>query len=248
MNETDAAVNTTLRIPGIWRHPSDLIARMPQGFRLTSQAMILPNGTEIEFTALPPDDQFAKVFQSVCQPPATVEEIRRVNGYTTNIGLIGPGGSMAAALTMMQAGAAIVRAGGAGVFIDNSALAHGGGDWIKMTEDGSCDAVSFAFVNIVRGRREVRTMGMHVMGFPDIVMQRSDDDDGEVIIEVVRNLCRGQKPVGHRHVVVSETGPRFQLLATESDQFDIAAPMRNPFGRLKLVSCQDAAECNGNQE
>ena len=180
MNETDAVVKTTLRIPGNWRHPRELIARMPAGFRLTSQAVILPDGTEIEFTLLPPDDQFAKIFQSACRHPATVEEMRRVNRYTVSIGLIGPGGSMAAALTTMQAGAAIVRAGGAGVFIDNSALAHGGGNWIKMTEDGGCDAVSFAFVNVVRGRGEMRTMGMHVMGLPDIVMQLSDvDDDGE---------------------------------------------------------------------
>ncbi len=114
--------------------------------------MVLPDGTEIEFTPLPPDDQFAKIFQSACRQPPTAEEMRRVNGYTVNIGLIGPGGSMAAALTTMQAGAAIVRAGGAGVFIDNSALAHGGEDWIKMAEDGSSDAVSFAFVNIVQGK------------------------------------------------------------------------------------------------
>ena len=42
-----------------------------------------------------------------------------------------------AARTMMQAGAALLRAGGAGVFIDNSALAHGGQQWLEMTEDGS---------------------------------------------------------------------------------------------------------------
>ncbi len=245
MNETDAAVTTTVRIPGTWRHPRELIARMPAGFRMTSHAVILPDGTEIEFTPLPPDDQFAKIFQSVCRHPARVDEMRRVNRYTVSIGLIGPGGSMAAALTMMQAVAAIVRAGGAGVFIDNSALAHGGGDWIKMTEDGGCDAVSFAFVNVVRGRREVRTMGMRVIGLPDIVMQLSDvGDDGEVIIEAIRCLCRGEKPVGPGHVLAGEAGPWLRVLATDSDQLDVASPMRNPFGRLKLVSFKDAAESN----
>ena len=75
---------------------------------MTSHAVILPDGTEIEFTPLPPDDQSAKIFQSVCRHPARVDEMRRVNRYTVSIGLIGPGGSMAAALTMMQAVAAIV--------------------------------------------------------------------------------------------------------------------------------------------
>ncbi|MHB0960292.1 MAG: hypothetical protein ACYC0X_08395 [Pirellulaceae bacterium] len=245
MNETDAMVQTTLRIPGTWRHLRELTARMPAGFRLNSQAVILPDGTEIECTPLPPDDQFAKIFQSVCRHPASEDEMRRVNRYTVSIGLTGPGGSMAAALTMMRAGAAIVRAGGAGVFIDNSALAHGGGDWIKMTEDSSCDAVSFAFVNAVRGRREVRTMGMRVMGLPDIVMQLSDiGDDGEVIIEAIRCLCRGEKPLGPGHMLAGEAGPWLQVLATDRDQLDVASPMRNPFGRLKLVRFKGAAESN----
>src|SRR5271170_6048004 len=90
----------------------------------------------------------------------------------------GPGGSMDAARTMMQAGAAMVRAGGAGVFIDNCGLAHGGQHWLEMTEDGGPDALSFAFVAIVRGRNDVYTIGMHVLGLRDVVMKRKDIDSG----------------------------------------------------------------------
>lgn len=51
---------------------------------------------------------------------------------------------MQAALKMIQAGSVVVRAGGAGVFIDNSALAHGGQQWLDITEDEGPDALSFA--------------------------------------------------------------------------------------------------------
>jgi hypothetical protein len=245
MNEPNAVVETTLRIPGNWGHPRELIARMPSGFRLTPKTLVLPDGTEVEFTLWPPDDLFAKIFRSACRYPATEEEMRIVNSYSVNIGLIGPGGSMAAALTTMRAGAAIVRAGGAGVFIDNSALAHGGGHWIEMTEDGGCEAVSFAFVNVVRSRHEVWTTGMHVMGLPEIVMHSSDlDDNGEVIADVIRYLCQGEKPVGPGHVLADESGPRFQVLAAGSNKLPLAGPMRNPFGRLKLVNVKDVAERN----
>jgi hypothetical protein len=152
MNETDNVVRTTLRIPGNWSHPGELIERMPDGFRLSPEALILPDGTEIEFTPKPPDDQFAEIFKSSCRQPATNDELAIVNGYTVNVVLTGPGGSLEAAATMMQAGAVIVRAGGAGVFIDNSAVAHGGGHWIEMAEDGGPDALSFAFAGIVRGQ------------------------------------------------------------------------------------------------
>lgn len=245
MSENDTAVRTTLRIPGNWPHPRELIERMPAGFRLTPEALILPDRTEIEFTPMPPDDQFAQIFRSSCRQPATDDELEIVNNYSVNVGLTGPGGSMQAALTMMQAGAAIVRAGGAGVFIDNSAVAHGGGKWIAMADDGGPDAASFAFVGIVRGQREVWTMGMQVLGLPDVLMRRSDlDTDGDTIIDVIRYLAGGNKPIGDGHLLADEFGPRFQAVATWNEQFDVGSPMYNPFGRLKLISMKDIAESN----
>ncbi len=243
MNKTDVMVETTLRIPGTWHDGAELMARLPEGFRINSRALVLPDGTEIEFAPLPPDDQFAKIFQSVCRQPPTAEEMRRVNGYTVNIGLIGPGGSMAAALTTMQAGAAIVRAGGVGVLIDNSALAHGGEDWIKMAEDGSSDATSFAFVNIVRGKQDVRTVGMRAMGLPDIVMQLTDTDtDDEVIIDAVRSMCRSEKPIGDGHLLGLQAGPHRLIRATDCDPCESMSAMHNPFGRLQLLRSSDGAQ------
>ncbi len=245
MNETDSTLQTTLRIPGIWSHPRELIERMPTGFRLTPEGLILPDGTEIELTPMPSDGQFAEVFRASCRQPATSDEMDIVNRYTVNVVLTGPGGSMQAATAMMQGGTAIIRAGGAGVFIDNSGLAHGGGDWIEMAEDGGSDAVSFAFAGIVRGQQEVWTMGMHVMGLPDIVMSRADlDEDGDAIIEVIRYVCRGEKPIDIGHLIADEEGPRFQVVAAPRDEMDVSSPMHNPFGRLKLVSIKDIAERN----
>jgi hypothetical protein len=131
------------------------------------------------------------------------------------------------------------------VFIDNSALAHGGSDWLEMTEDGGPDALSFAFVSIVRGRTEVWTMGMHVLGLRDIAMKRADADADEFgIIEVIRYLARGEKPVEAGHLLSDLSGPRFQAFAQESAEGTVGSPMHNPFGRLKLVSMRDIAEAN----
>jgi hypothetical protein len=146
---------------------------------------------------------------------------------------------------MMQAGAAIVRAGGAGIFIDNSALAHGGQQWLEMTEDGGADALSFAFVAIVAGQTDVYTMGMHVLGLRDIVMKRADlDADDFDIIDVIRYLARGDKPVGDGHVIADLSKVRFQCFTQPSSERLAGTPMHNPFGRLKLVSIRDIAQAN----
>jgi hypothetical protein len=205
----------------------------------------MPDGTQIEFTPMPPDDQFAEIFRTSCRQPPTAEELANVNRYSVNICLTGPGGSLDAARKMMQAGAAIMRAGAAGVFIDNCGLAHGAEHWLAMTDDGSPDAVSFAFVSIIRGQSEVWTIGMHVLGLRDIVMQRADvEDEGFDIVEVIRYLARGDKPVDDGHVIADLSGPCFQAFATDCPPQTIGTPMHNPFGQLKLVSVKDIAEQN----
>jgi hypothetical protein len=245
MNESPTPITIALRIPGKWPHPKKLVQSLPAGYRFTADALILPDSTQVELDFREADDQFAKIFRTSCRQPATEEELATVDSYAVNVILRGPGGSMRAARTMMRAGAAIVRAGGAGVFIDNSAVAHGGGQWLEMTEDGGPDALSFAFVAIVRGRTDVWTMGMHVLGLRDVVMKRTDIDvEGFDIIEVIRYLSGGDKPIEHGHVLADLNGPRFQVLAQDSEEEPAGSPMHNPFGRLKLVSMRDIAESN----
>jgi hypothetical protein len=245
MNEPAPPITIDLRIPGQWSHPRELIERLPAGCRVTGEALILPDTTQVEFGAMGADDQFAQIFRSSCRQPALEEELATVDGYTVNVLLSGPGGSLQAARKMMQAGAALVRAGGAGVFIDNSALAHGGQDWLAMTKDGGPDALSFAFVAIVRSQAEVWTMGMHVLGLRDIVMKRADVEvDGFDIVEVIRYLSRGEKPIDEGHVLADLNGPRFQAFIENRAEAPVGSPMHNPFGRLKLVSMRDIAETN----
>ena len=245
MNEPAAAVEVALRIPGTWSHPQELVRSLPPGFRCSPEGLVLPDASWVELGAMPADNQFAGIFRSSCRSPATDEELATVDGYTVNVLLCGPGGSLPAARTMMQAAAAIVRAGGAGVFIDNSALAHGGQKWLEMTADGGPDALSFAFVAIVRGQTDVWTMGMHVLGLRDIVMKRADVESGGFdIIEVIRYLSRGDNPVEGGHLLGDLDGPRFSALAEEEAKAPPGSPLHNPFGRLRLVSMKDIAEAN----
>ncbi len=245
MNEPSEAVEIHLRIPGKWSSPRELIERLPAGCRFTPETLVLPDGKEVEFGAMESDDQFAEIFRTSCRGQATDDELAAVDSYTVNVVLSGPGGSIEAARTMIQAGAAVVRTRGAGVFIDNSALSHGGSAWLEMAEDGGPDALSFAFVAIIQGTADVRTMGMHVLGLRDLAMKRADADaDDRAIIEMIRYLARGDKPVDDGHVIADLGGPRFQVFAEENAEIPAESPLHNPFGRLRLVSVKDIAEAN----
>lgn len=245
MTPPAAPVTIAFRIPGTWSHPKELVERMPAGHRLTPESLFLPDGTEIEFGAARPDNQFAQIFRSSLRQPATEEELATVDHYRVSAFLSGPGGSLKAAHTMMRAASALVQAGGAGVFIDNCGLAHGGQHWLEMTDDGGPDALSFAFVGIISGKMEVWTMGMHALGLRDVVMKRADIEEHDFdIVEVIRYLAGGDKPIDDGHVLADLDGPRFQAFTQDSPQELARSPMHNPFGRLKLVSIRDIAESN----
>jgi phage terminase Nu1 subunit (DNA packaging protein) len=105
--------------------------------------------------------------------------------------------------------------------------------------------VSFAFVAIVRGKTDVWTMGMHVLGLRDIVMKRADvEEEGFDIVEVICYLARGDKPVGDGHIIADLDGPRFQCYAEDGDAKMAGTPMYNPFGRLRLVNMRDISMNN----
>jgi hypothetical protein len=245
MNEPPAPVTVALRIPGQWSHPKELVQLLPAGCQLTPDTLTLPDGTEVGFGAARADDQFARIFRSSCRQPATEEELATVDGYTVNVFLMGPGGSLDAARATMRAASAVIRAGGAGVFIDNSALSHGGQNWLDMAEDGGPDALSFAFVSIVRGKTEVWTMGMHVLGLRDVWMKRADiEADGYDIVEIIRYLARGDKPIDNGHVIADLDGPRFQVFTQDGPPELSRGPMHNPFGQFRLVRMRDIAETN----
>jgi hypothetical protein len=69
-------------------------------------------------------------------------------------------------------------------------------------------------------------------------------EGGFDIVEVIRYLARGDKPVGDGHVIADLNGPCFQAFAADSPPDTAGSPMHNPFGRLKLVSVKDIANRN----
>lgn len=245
MSSKQSAVEVTLRIPGQWSGLQEVAEHLPADYRLAERCLKTPEGISLELCVMPADRQFPQVFRTACRRPVAKKELEIVDHFKLNLCLTGPGGSLEAARSLVTAGGAIVRAGAGGVFIDNSGLAHGAGHWLEIADDGGSDALSFAFVSIVRGRLDVWTMGMQVLGLPDLSMPRADAEaDQEVLIDTLRYLATGLKPIGDGHIIADENGPRYHVRAATDDRFPLTSPMHNPFGRLKLISYHALAEQN----
>jgi hypothetical protein len=245
MSTKKPTIETTLRIPGAWGSFEEISDRLPKGYSMCDQGLALPDGQVIEMFPMKPDKEFPGIFESSCRRPASADELAIVKRCTVNLGLIGPGGSLKAAQTVMKASAAIVQTGAAGVFIDNSMLAHGASLWTEMSSACDIEALSFAFVGIIRGKSEVRTMGMNVLGKPDLTMSRQDfNENTDSMIDLIRYVCSTDKPIGDRHIIAMEMGTQFQSQVVDTDDAPVGSHLHNPFGRLHLVNLKTVGERN----
>lgn len=242
---TEPKILVTLRIPGDWADPLELFQAIPTDCDLKPDLLILGDGTEVEVNFREPDDQFVSVFANSCRREPTDAEKEAIENYTVQVCLTGPGGSEEDAAAMMRAAVAILHAGGAGVFIDNSGIAFGATAWRDMAENTNADALSFAFVNIVNSRTETYTVGLHVLGLPDLQMRPQDiGDEGSVIIEMIQYISSREKIVGEGHIIADLKGPRFMVSAVQDNKIPKHSPMHNPWGRLRLTSTKEISERN----
>ena len=239
----DTAPMIMLHIPGCWQRPADLADRLPEGYQLTSSHLVLPDGQKIEYTPKKPDDQFFEMFQDACLKPASSHELDLVERYCINVNLVGTGGSCEAAQRMLTAAAAIVSAGAGGVFVDNSAIAHGSADWIAMAESQDPDGAYWAFVTTVVGKNEVYSLGAHALGMRDAVTTRTDDDlaDHLAINNFLGYMFELDQIVSDGDLLGDEEEAMFRICKQDFTRFKSDSPLFNPYGQWYLKAVDATA-------
>jgi hypothetical protein len=169
--------------------------------------------------------------------PGCESEREQIEKYKVNICLTGRGGSIEAARQLMAAAAAVLTAGGAAVFIDNSGLAHGATDWFTLLESADNGGVYWAFVSTVRGDAELYSVGMHMLGCRDAIIPATGDDefDYRTLHSFLGFTAFSGAKLRDGEVVSDTSLPTFQVHAQTDDRFPADAPMFNPYGRWRLV-------------
>lgn len=231
------APEVTLRIPGCWSGPEEFLKRLPSGCRFSEDRFTLSDGTEFDLTALEADDKFPGVFASSCLKLPTEEERRQIENYRLNLCLTGRCGSIEAARQLMAAGAAILAAGGAGVFVDNSAVAHGATDWLALHDGADNGGVYWAFVGTARSEDKLYSVGMQILGFRDAIVPRTgnEDYDYRALHSFLGYAAFSGESIHDGDVVGDAVLPTFRAQQQPHDRFPKGAPMFNPYGQWRLV-------------
>jgi hypothetical protein len=163
-------------------------------------------------------------------------EQEQIENYQVNVCLTRRSGSIAAAKQLMAGAAAILQAGAAGVFVDNSGIAHGATDWFTLFNSADNGGVYWAFISTVRAEHEIHSLGMHILGFRDAAIPATGDQefDYRTLHSFLGYTAFSGAKLEEGEMVGDAVLPTFRVYSQPHDRFPADVPMFNPYGEWRL--------------
>lgn len=192
---------------------------------------------ELEFG--PADARMVRAFHAAGPHWRGTPEMEAIAGHRAVAYLVGPGGSREAAEGLMQAAAALLRAGGLGVKVESSGIAHPPAQWLEWCDELFLFLAHRALVVYVSGDGETRSCGMHNLGLPDAVTEGHGQLPADLLRDFTHYLFT-EAPVirkGQTFAAAAEA-PLYRLHSARGDVYEDDSLFNNPYGawRLSAVS------------
>lgn len=189
----------------------------------------------------PFDPEFVRVFAGGCGRMPSERDRAGVEAHNALLCPVFPGGTAERAAAAVRHAAALIRAGGFGVFVDNSGLAHGSDDWLDLADaadDEDSGGAFWAFVNVYGAEDRLWSIGMHLFGHRDATLHDRGGDDAHddfTLRNFLGYALRSGATIVDGHLL-NDTSAGETLVASlvPDDEVPDAHPMHNPFGRYRL--------------
>lgn len=243
-----------VRVPGPWLGPDDFDSRLPGGYTLSGDGeqhwLRTPDDQQLDLNVFPADDEFPGLFAGGCTREPSEADMRGVEHYRFNVCLSMPGGSFHRACAALRHTVALLDAGGHGVFVDNSGIAHGSDHWRDLANDTGDDGGGpfWAFLLTAGSKTEVWTIGMHCLGYRDAIMLRTghDEFDDFQLRNFLAYSYRSGAVIHDGDAAGSEQAPMFHIHLEQDTLVPHDHPMHNPYGRYRLVPIAEGPAAREN--
>ena len=235
-----------LRIPGPWRTPEELTEslRLAVGgaWRIENAGELINTKTGQRFRLghTEHDDDIVKFFEDTGR--MSEHDVEKLSTHPVKIHVMGPGGSVDAACAIMDAAQSLIEAGGYGVFVDNSGIAHPPDDWRKLTESSKNGGVFWAYVATTSGldpgsgEEEMFSTGMHCLGYRDAEMPCPPDKAmGAFFLNNFLGYCyQSGQTVLDGDCLNDLQGPLFRAIHHPCARYRADTAFFNPYGVWRL--------------
>jgi hypothetical protein len=251
-SKDDIVPEITLRIPGPWESPKQLLeslAAINTGWVIAppvaGEEMCLlhePTGRRFKLGAVVADAELAELFAESGRMDD--RELDALREHIVKVFVTGPGGSLEAAKTFLEIGAAFIGAGALGVMVDNSGLCHSPKDWLALAGDADGGGTFWGFVTLSASPREIFSAGMHCIGYRDVELPDPVDRQtgGMIVGEFLGYSYRSEAQILDGDPIGGPDGPQFILRHVECTRFPKDSPWYNPYGVWRLEKFEAGAD------
>lgn len=242
------APELVLCIPGPWRDRKELtesIADSETGYQLIGGVLRDTfDGFACDLVLEGADPELAAAFAKAGPHWAASDAMAAVADHDCIVYLVGKGGSREAAESMMRAAGALVEAGGLGVKVDSTGIAHGPAYWFDICDKLEQLTAHRALVVYVMGKDDVFSCGMHNFGLPDAMTSALDKPAAADMLRTFTRYLLERSPVfadGHTFSV-REGMPVYRVRKVPARDYGPESLFNNPYGAWRLEPEQAESE------
>jgi len=242
MGEGQAYPEVVICIPGEWQSRDEFRTSMFQkndGYLYAGNSLFETKTSDLfELQFEGPDPRMLEAFRASGWHWRDTDAMARIAGHSSVVYIIGHGGSHKNAEALIKAGAGVIKAGGLGVKIETTGLAHAPAVWLELAEPPLfANSVYRAFVVCVTGD-EVYSCGMHNLGLREAIVDAADADDPSHLVNTFAYYMVSESPVikDGQTFRVAEDAPRYRIREDEGVRYDSERSLyTNPYGAWRLV-------------
>lgn len=240
MSQAQANPQAVICIPGEWKDLGQLMERMTEArddYLFTGRMLHALQTQDIfELRLENADPYMLPAFRIAGRHWANTKDMGRIARHGSIAYLIGEGGSRKNAEALMAATAAVVKAGGLGVKIESSGVAHSPSVWLDLTANCHLFSAYRAFVVSVGGD-DVYSCGMHNLGLRDAIVDASLDDNAPELIRAFTWYLFTESPIieGGQTFCVEPDAPVYRIHEDEGVSYENGSLFANPYGTWRLI-------------
>ncbi|MFD4839312.1 hypothetical protein ACFWP0_17540 [Achromobacter sp. NPDC058515] len=234
-----ADTRTVLCIPGPWDDRGAFIRALMEsacGYLFAGgilMEMTTQQGCTAQFEG--PDEAMAAAFRSASPHWRDAPEQAAIASHRSVIYLIDEGGSRERAEALMAAAAALIKAGGLGVKVESTGLAHSPAQWLELADNTGRFSAYRAYVVTITGGAEIHTCGMQNFGMHDVRVDASEPDAADLATQFSWYLFTQTPQLESGHTFsVDVDAPRYRVEAAEPVDYPPDSLFANPYGTWRL--------------
>jgi hypothetical protein len=182
------------------------------------------------------DERMASAFKAAGPHWVDAVEMKSIDTHSSVVYLIGHGGSQTNLAPLMHAARALLNAGGLGVKVESTGVAHSPEAWRRLCDELHLFSAHEAWVLYITGD-DAYSCGMHNLGLKDAIVASDLVESPADLLRAFTHYIFSERPKvrSGQTFSVAVDAPIYRVVDDEGIQYDASSLFNNPYGFWRLV-------------